>query len=388
MVDRHYAGVVEVQFHLGELYLIVPFLHGIEYADDEKVCLLFTSKELYEEFLSDPILSEAVRESGVDVRTSFIRKPRSAASHSRPRAALRELVRLAQRPGHRRRTLPMIADADVFLAQIAGGVVERIKRPKDPFPKRVIRFPHTSSAQIMDIEEAKKQKFRQMKPGDTILLLDPAARPYYELFGAKSSIVLGFHSLGDRWLELLERLAPPRRGHAVMYSFSSRDDMLPRDRWEDLHRSAYRGIRDEFGDIEIVLKPHPYQDLDDLRAFIAAEGWEGVTVTTDHPMLISWGAKFAVGFLTGGLYNSLMLDIPSINYYNARDVYRSTYGSFMQDLSAVGAGDARDDESFRRELQRVKDGTLTTDFGTQKRAIPRIRTWREFQDRVEEIWEA
>jgi hypothetical protein len=173
-----------------------------------------------------------------------------------------------------------------------------------------------------------------------------------------------------------------------MYSFATREDMLPRDKWEELHRSAYDGIRAEFGDIEIVVKPHPYQDAADLRAFVESNGWKNTSVVTEHPMLLSWGARFAVGFLTGGIYNSLMLDVPSINYYNAREVYVASYGSFMQDLAAVGAGDARNDEEFRRELRRVKDGTLTSDFGTRKRAVPRITTWGEFQARLDEIRQA
>jgi hypothetical protein len=385
MGGSRYVATAEVSFHLGELYLLIPFLHGIDYAPDEKVCLLFTSRDLYREYLSDPMLVEAVRELGADVRTAFIRKPRAAASHSRVRALLREAVRAVQRPLHRRRVLPLIAASDVFMAQIVGGMVEKIIRPGDPFPSRVVRFPHTSAAQIMDVTEAKKQTFRQMSPGDTMLLLDPDAEPYYTLWGMKSSIVLGYHSLGERWFGLLERLAPPRRGHVVIYSFASRPDQLPREKWEVLHHSAYRAIRDEFGDIEIVIKPHPYQDLADLQRFVEADGWQNASVVTDHPMLISWGARFAVGFLTGGIYNSMMLDIPSINYFNARDDYIAAHGSFMQDLAAVGAADARTDEEFRAQLGKVKAGTLITDFGTRKRAIPVIRSWHEFQDRLDEI---
>jgi len=159
--------------------------------------------------------------------------------------------------------------------------------------------------------------------------------------------------------------------------------MLPLDKWEYLHRTTYQAIRERFGDIPILIKPHPRQDAVALEEFMATEGWIGARVVTDHPMLVATGARFAVGFLTGGIYNSMMLDIPSINYYNARDAYARSHGSFMQDLAAVGAADARDEHELRAQLARVEEGDLSCDFGTRKRGIPRIASWSEFRSRLD-----
>jgi hypothetical protein len=377
------AAVAEVSFHLGELYFLVPFLSGIAYAPGERVCLLFTSRKLYEEFRRDAVLVEAVEGAPIDVECAFIRKgvPR------RPRPRVLDLAvevwRAIKRQFLRQRVLGLLGRTDVFLGQVVGGMTEAILRRRDRLPAHVLRFPHTSSAQIMDVEQARKQIFRQVKPSDTMLVLDPDAVPYYELYGARRFAVLGYHSLDERWLSLLRRHAGPSRDHAVIYSFAARDDMLPLDKWQYLHRTTYRAIRDRFGDIPILVKPHPNQDAAALEAFIAAEGWTGARVVTDHPMLVATDARFAVGFLTGGIYNSMMLDIPSINYYNARDDYTRAYGSFMQDLAAVGAADARDEDGLRAQLARVERGELICDFGTRKRGVPLIESWQEFRSRLE-----
>jgi hypothetical protein len=380
--DR-YAAVAEVSFHLGELYFLMPFLSGIDYAPGERICLLFTSRSLYEEFRRDAVLVEAVESAPIDVERAFIRKGVPRRPRPLPLDVVVEIWRAVKRQVLRQRVLRLLGRTDIYLAQVVGGMTEAILRRRDRLPARVLRFPHTSSAQIMDVEQARKQVFRQLAPGDTMLVVDPDAIPYYELYGARRFVVLGYHSLAERWLSLLGRHAGPPRHHAVIFSFAARDDMLPLDKWEYLHRTTYQAIRERFGDIPILIKPHPNQNAQALVAFIAAEGWTGARVVTDHPMLVATDARFAVGFLTGGIYNSMMLDIPSINYYNARDDYTRAHGSFMQDLEAVGAADARDEQQLRVQLARVADGELTCDFGTRKRGIPLIASWSEFRSQLD-----
>jgi len=185
------AAVAEVSFHLGEVYLLVPFLSGITYAPGERVCLLFTSRSLYEEFRKDEVLVEAVESAAIHVECAFIRKGETRRPRPLPLDAAVEVWRALKRQFLRRRVLRLLDRTDVYLVQIAGGMTEAILRRRDRLPAHVVRFPHTSSAQIMDVEQARKQTFRQLEPSDTMLVLDPEAVPYYELWGARNFVVLG-----------------------------------------------------------------------------------------------------------------------------------------------------------------------------------------------------
>jgi hypothetical protein len=192
--DR-FAAVAEVSFHLGEVYLLVPFLSGISYGPGERVCLLFTSRKLYEEFRRDAVLVEAVENAAIHVKCAFIRKAETRRPRPLALDVAVEVWRAMKRQVLRRRVLRLLDRTDVYLVQVVGGMTEAILRRRDRLPSHVVRFPHTSSAQIMDVEQARKQTFRQLAASDTMLVLDPDAIPYYRLWGARHFAVLGYHAL-------------------------------------------------------------------------------------------------------------------------------------------------------------------------------------------------
>lgn len=377
--QRQYVGVIEVYFHLGELYFWAPVLASLEFGPGERVCLLFTSEELHKQFLADPLLSHAIANSPVDVVLVGARYPRHGNLWERGWSFLKRLV---MRPWLRKRLMAVLDGSDRFFAQIAGGQAEKLLRGRRTFTG-VVRFPHTSSAQIMDADKVREHRHRMLPPDERLLLLDPEAVPYYEAWGVEHPVVLGHHALAPRWLELAREVAGGSGGHAVIFSFAAREDMLPRKDWEQLHRTAVAGIRSVYGDIPIVIKPHPNQDARALRAFVRSNRWKGVEVRTDHPLLVSLDAVVGVGFLTGGLYNTMQLDIPSINFFASHDVYAQNYGAVIVNWSALGAGDADNEEEFFRLLRQAKSGELTTDFGTRKRSIPLITSWAELERAID-----
>ena len=378
---KHYVAVAEVHFHLGELYFLIPFFHAIRWQPGERICLLFTSRKLYREYLADPLLVRAMSRLPIDIELLFLRK------HARLGPALslvREVYRTALRPARRRRILRLMAKAEYYFAQIAGGLSESIMRPRDVLPAPIVRFPHTSSAQIINVEEAKKQTFPQIAPGEPLMLSDPDAIPYYELWGMQRAVILGYGSLTPEWHELVDELAPELPEHAVVFTIMPRDDMLPRAKWETLHRSTYETIRRVFPDVLILFKPHPNQDIEELREFIDAQGWHDVRIVSDNPMLIAPGALFSVGYLTGGIYNTMLLDIPSISYFNAREEYVAAVGSFMVAYATLGAPQVETEQDFERELRRIASGDLTIRYGAQRRAIPVVRSVAELRARIGE----
>jgi hypothetical protein len=378
--DDRYAAVVEAHFHLGELYFLLPFLSGIRYQAGERLCLLFSSRRLHDQFLAEPLLVRAAAELDADL-VIVPARPARPLGEGRPVGRLaRRLIQLAAWPARRRRIRAVLERTDLLITQIAQGFAEqalagRVKRPV------IARFPHTSSPQIMNITEARKQTFRQAAHGEPMLLLDPEARPYYELYGFRDFVILGYHALSEKWLAWVEEFAQ-HSGHAIVYSFTERDDILPAEHWEHLHRSTYRTIREVFPGIPIVIKPHPSQDLDRLRGFGEQEGWTGVEIVTEHPMVAASGARVCVSFLTGGIYNAMQLGIPSINYFTAHDAYIRGHGSYMHEFASLGALDVSDEEGLRRELERVRAGTVTQDFGERKKRIPRIGSFAEFRRRL------
>ena len=248
------AAVVEAHFHLGELYFMLPCLSSIEYRPGERVCLMFTSTRLHEQFLAEPLLVRAVETIGAEIVVIPARPEPVRGGNALAKLARRVRQR-ALWPGRRRRILAVLDRTDLLLTQIAQGYAEEAVAGRRRRPT-IARYPHTSAPQIMNIAEASKQTFRQAAPGEALLLLDADAEPYYRLYGFERFAILGYHVLTAAWLEAIRELAPRPGGHAVVYSFAARPDILPVKQWRELHRSTYRAIRKVCPGIPIVLTPH------------------------------------------------------------------------------------------------------------------------------------
>lgn len=380
MAGPRYAAVAEVHFHLGELYFLLPFFATIDFAPGERICLLFTSRPLYRQFRADPLLMRAAKRFDPVIKVVGVRRDAPENGEGRVRAWIREHVRFAVRPAQRARIRALLARTDIFLVQTARGLSEVVLRAGDRRPKHVVRYPHTSSPQTYNLDEARKRSFPIMYQGGAIMLYDPLAEPYYALMGLDRPVTVGYPALGSEWQSMVAAESDGISGHAMIFSLMERADLLPAGKWAEIHRSTYRSIREVFGDIPIVIKPHPQQDVRSLHALAADEGWTGVTVTEENPTIISVGARFGVGFLTGGLYNTMLLDIPSINYYTALPEYLAKHGTMMQDYPSEGVPDVGDEAGLVRELRRVATGELTCDFGSRKRAIPLVTSWARFRE--------
>lgn len=62
---------MEVRLHIGELYFLMPFLHALEYPENEPVCLLFTRERVYQQFRNDTLLTAAARDMGAVIVKCF-----------------------------------------------------------------------------------------------------------------------------------------------------------------------------------------------------------------------------------------------------------------------------------------------------------------------------
>ena len=157
---------------------------------------------------------------------------------------------------------------------------------------------------------------------------------------------------------------------------------MPLRKWRMLHRDTYQAIRDVFPDISIVVKPHPNQDTRQLRSFMNTHQWENAEISSENPMLLSKGAAFSVSFLTGGIFNTMLMDIPSINFFNARKEYAAHHGALKQNYAAFGAADVGNRVELTAALKEIEAGRLKMTFGTERNKLRRIESFRALTAKI------
>ena len=375
--DTRYSAVIEIRFHLGELYFLMPFLYCVAPSADAPVCLLFTRKALFEQFRGDRLLSLAAERIGAVVITCFTDGLTGSSAPDTPETR--------QAAARMRRDINAVLErTDLFLVQITGGYAERLLQRWPSGQPRIVRFPHTSAPALFDVDQARKQNPIQHKgAADTLLIWDPDSASYYALYGVENTVVLGYHCLRDEWLSLVEECREQREPYALVFSYRPRDTILPMEKWVELHRSTYAVIREEFPDLPITIKPHPNQDPSQLEALATRFGWTNVRISVENPAILAANARFAVSFLTGGIFNTMLLDVPSINYFNAREDYVRGRGAYKQRYAELGIPDVEDEAGLRSALRSCRDTDCTTGFGDIKREIVCITSFTDFRRRVE-----
>ena len=373
---ERYAGLFEIRFHIGELYFLVPFLYCAEYGPDEKVCLVFTREDVYRQFRRDRVLTRAIDEIGAVVVRCFSDHLPEDGEGDNPE--IREQVRQ-----FKRRITRLLERTDYLFVQIGGGYIDRLMRGRGMMHPIIVRFPHTSGPALYNVNRSQKQDLRtRAKKGETMLVWDRRTEAHYKRTGFETVIPIGYHCTTPKWLDFLETIRDDRPRFALIFSYYPRDDVLPLRKWRMLHRDTYQAIRDVFPDIPIVVKPHPNQDARQLRSFMNTHQWENAEISNDNPMLLSKGSAFSVSFLTGGIFNTMLMDIPSINFFNARKEYAAHHGALKQNYAAFGAADVGNRVELTAALKEIEAGRLKMTFGTERNKLRRIESFRALTAKI------
>lgn len=365
--------VVEVSFHLGELYFIVPLLYHIyrrrawflprRLNDSCQFCLLFTSRIVWQDFQRDVLLRRAIDEIQCEIICNF---DEGQASAEQRREACMEIL----------------VGAPLLLSHIGPSYAKALVQRDLSSVVRVILFPHTSSPALFNLEEARRTKPKNRGAQSSVVLVrDPASAEYHRLQGLHRSIVVGYHELARPWRSFVSRTR--RREHhgtipgapfGLVFSYGVREDVLTPIQWASLHLTTYQVIRRVVPNMKVVFKPHPTQREEPLIELIERYEMIGAEISTGNSQLLAASCSFAVSFLTGGIFNAIYAGKPSINYFNGRDTYESFHGGFKHDYGALGIADVDNESDLEAWLRTARDDRASIRFTEEKSKIKRIET--------------
>ncbi len=384
-VDK-YDFVVEFNFHLGELYFMAPVLYHLFRRDRKKksfgwwpksrpfarICILFTNRQVWENYQKDILLLTAIQAIGCDIYCYF-----SGEHDSNICVQEEDCYRILE-------------NAAVLLSHIGSSVAKNMVREFDQSKPKVVLFPHTSSPALFDINSAANLNLKQ-RSRDTseVLVLDEVSGAYYALQGLTHSIPLGYHMLAEPWQNLISDVIAEEKldlakanPFALIFSYGAREDVITEQQWIELHVSTYRTIRRVFPNLDIVLKPHPSQSEEKLRNLIEQQEMQGVSVSLENPSFLAKQASLSISYLTGGIFNALYAGTPAINYFNAYDTYENAHGGNKHNFAAIGVADTQTEIGLEQWLLGIKLGTKDNHFRRAKLELPMIETSDDLLARI------
>jgi hypothetical protein len=222
------------------------------------------------------------------------------------------------------------------------------------FPsKRIFAYPHATALNYF--HHYKKKVFDPENV--TLLVFDEKSGSNYRNLGYENQYVVGFPKFFGGWTEYLRGVdgGSGKEPCVVIYSRGIHPISMDAENYRYLYESAYRTIREKFGNVPILVKLHPREDRAVFEEIRRANRMENVELVTLHPAVLARNALVTVSYYTSAILDALAVGVPSVDYYVESRRFREieTMGSIYR---LVGIDSVDDEAGLAAFFDRVIAG--------------------------------
>jgi hypothetical protein len=207
---------------------------------------------------------------------------------------------------------------------------------------------------------------KKLQDVDNVTLLSFHPHNYQTFFnhGFKHQKVIGYPKFFPTWKKVVQDyssvngITAPNRMHVVIFSRHVHPYYMDKDTYIFLLTSAVLSVRNTLGSTQIIIKPHPREDVDLIQDIVRQQGFTGVGISNEHPAVLAQNALFAISFWGSVILDPLSFGIPAIEYYIEAKRFREQEpeGSSYSNLGIDSVDNPIDLETF---IQRVVEGDYT-----------------------------
>lgn len=103
--------------------------------------------------------------------------------------------------------------------------------------------------------------------------------------------------------------------HILIFSRGVHDHYMDEDKYIILIESSYKKIRKIYGNIKIIIKPHPRENINLLKMILIKNNMNNIEISNEYSGILAMNSLCVISFWTSAILISLSLKIPSIEYY-------------------------------------------------------------------------
>lgn len=138
--------------------------------------------------------------------------------------------------------------------------------------------------------------------------------------------IIGFSKFYENWIKYVKKYSAEfikNEKYVVIFSRSyDHPYYMNLKKYKYLLKTTHNTIAKLLPDHEILIKPHPREDVSKILDIIKKLSLNNIKITNEHSMVISAKAKFTVSFWSSAILDSLSLNVPSIEYYIEDDQFK------------------------------------------------------------------
>lgn len=196
----------------------------------------------------------------------------------------------------------------------------------------------------------------KINPNATVLSFHESSYSFWKSYNYKKIYNIGFPKFYKNWITLIKNYNKFDIFEKYVLIYSRKIDnnfYMDENIYTYLLTTSYNKIRDIFPNYKIIIKIHPREDKYSINKIIKSKKMTNIEISTVHPVLLAKHAKLIISFWTSAIFDSLSLNIPTIEFYkeakNFRDI--EPKGSLHK---TIGLSCASDDNSLVNFLKLIK----------------------------------
>ncbi len=350
--------IVFITFSLSEINVLLPLFAALKSDNNIEISIIFTVKKIHTQYIQSPFYNYC--ENQLELITNLYYIPNKFDNNYKLNLSIvRKVIKKINYIYWVLKTLPIlvvkILSSDICMHDFSNqaGSTRVLYLLHAIVKKQILTYHHGNEITIDKTPCSK----RIDSDKSTILLFGSHNSKYMKEVGYDRQFVIGYPIFFQEWRKLVNSYCKQLNFQdqtVLIYSRHITDRYMDLDKYVELLSSSLRVIRAKCNNIEIIIKPHPREDIEMINKIIKIQKISNVSISYEHPAVLAKSAKMAITFWGSVILESLSMDVPTVEYYKEADKFREDYPS-GSNYKAAGIHSVSSEEGLEIFVDSVID---------------------------------
>ena len=312
--------LVMITHSLGELDVLFPLFAGIKTKYEIDVIMIFAVKKIFHQYESNDFYLYCARELNIEVIScqlpnKFDYVDSRINNYVIGRLFLNyyfKILLITKLPF----LLIKFIQSGTYMHEISNqhSSTRPLYWAKLIFKKKIIIYSHAHSATPDTRTIGEKSNYSEFLS----LVFSENDKKFFSDLGYYNQYIIGYPKSYIEWSSMVMKYDKNQfvnQKTALIFTRHVHDYFMDLDVYEFLLSSCCKVIRKKMGNIPIVIKPHPREKVITINKILLKYGINNFFISHEDSSVLSLNAEIAISFWTSAILSSLMMGVPSIEYY-------------------------------------------------------------------------
>ena len=168
----------------------------------------------------------------------------------------------------------------------------------------------------------------------------------FEKIGFQKQFFTGYPKFFSEWTDMVNSFDTEKiiEKNVIIFTRSIHKNYMTEKNYIYLLSTTLKAIKKNYGDIKIIIKPHPRENMEFLKKILEKNNQYNYEILFEDSSYLSKNSVLAISFWTSAILSSLAMKVPSIEYYIDTEKFRQVepMGSVYKKIGIDSADNERD----------------------------------------------